>query len=119
MKKMEADVIVVAAGLSGLSAAATAAENGLKTLVFEKSSTTGGAANMGMGPLGIGSRIQRQSMVALTPGEAFRKHMFYTHYNVNARLVRDYYFKSGSTIDWLEDTVGVQFAAVERMFTAP
>ena len=76
MKKMEADVIVVAAGLSGLSAAATAAENGLKTLVFEKGSTTGGAANMGMGPLGIGSRIQRQSMVALTPGEAFRKHMF-------------------------------------------
>ena len=119
MKKMEADVIVVAAGLSGLSAAATAAENGLKTLVFEKSNNTGGAANMGMGPLGIGSRIQRQSMVALTPGEAFRKHMFYTHYNVNARLVRDYYFKSGSTIDWLEDTVGVQFAGVERMFTAP
>ena len=52
MKKMEADVIVVAAGLSGLSAAATAAENGLKTLVFEKSNNTGGAANMGMGPLG-------------------------------------------------------------------
>ena len=52
-------------------AAATADENGLKTLVFEKGNTTGGAANMGMGPLGIGSRVQRQSMVALTPGEAF------------------------------------------------
>ena len=119
MRKMEADVIVVAAGLSGLSAAATAAENGLKTLVFEKSNTTGGAANMGMGPLGVGSRVQRSQMVALTPGEAFRKHMFFTHYNVDARLVRDFYFKSGSTIDWLQDTVGVEFVGAQRAFSAP
>ncbi len=119
MRKMEADVIVVAAGLSGLAAACAAAEAGAKTLVFEKSNTTGGAANMGMGPLGVGSRIQRSSMVALTPGEAFRKHMFFTHYNVDARLVRDYYFKSGDTIDWLQDTVGVEFVGVQRAFTAP
>ena len=119
MRKMEADVIIVAAGLSGLAAAATAAENGLKTLVFEKSNTTGGAANMGMGPLGVGSRVQRSQMVALTPGEAFRKHMFFTHYNVDARLVRDFYFKSGSTIDWLQDTVGVEFVGAQRAFSAP
>ncbi len=119
MKKMEADVIVVAAGLSGLAAAAAASENGAKTLVFEKSNTTGGAANMGMGPLGVGSRVQRSQMVALTPGEAFRKHMFFTHYNVNARLVRDFYFKSGETIDWLEDTVGVEFVGAQRAFSAP
>ncbi len=118
MRKMEADVIVVAAGLSGLAAACAAAEGGAKTIVFEKSNTTGGAANMGMGPLGIGSRIQRSSMVALTPGEAFRKHMFFTHYNVDARLVRDYYYKSGDTIDWLEE-MGVEFVGVQRAFSAP
>ena len=118
MRKMEADVIVVAAGLSGLAAACASAEGGAKTLVFEKSNTTGGAANMGMGPLGIGSRIQRSSMVSLTPGEAFRKHMFFTHYNVDARLVRDYYFKSGDTIDWLEE-MGVEFVGVQRAFSAP
>ena len=119
MKKMEADVIVVAAGLSGLAAACAASEAGAKTLVFEKGNTTGGAANMGMGPLGVGSRIQRSQMVALTPGEAFRKHMFFTHYNVDARLVRDYYFKSGDTIDWLEDTIGVEFVGAQRAFGAP
>lgn len=118
MKKMEADVIVVAAGLSGLAAACAAAEAGVKTLVFEKANTPGGAANMGMGPLGVGSRIQRSSMVSLTPGEAFRKHMFFTHYNVDARLVRDYYFKSGDTIDWLE-SMGVEFVGVQRAFSAP
>lgn len=118
MKKMEADVIIVAGGLSGLAAACAAGEGGAKTLVFEKANTTGGAANMAMGPLGVGSRMQRQSMVAITPGEAFRKHMFFTHYKVDARLVRDFYFKSGDTIDWLED-MGVEFAGVQRAFSAP
>lgn len=118
MKKMEADVIVVAAGLSGMAAACAAGEAGVKTLVFEKANTTGGAANMAMGPLGVGSRIQRESMVSITPGEAFRKHMFFTHYKVDARLVRDFYFKSGDTIDWLE-SMGVEFAGVQRAFSAP
>ena len=118
MKKMETDVIVVAAGLSGLAASIAAAENGARVLAFEKANTTGGAANMGMGPLGVGSRIQREHMISLTPGEAFRKHMYFTHYRVDARMVRDYYFKSGDTIDWLMD-MGVEFVGVQRAFSAP
>ena len=118
MSKVETDVIVVAAGLSGLAAAISAAENGASVIAFEKSGTTGGAANMGMGPLGIGSSIQKNHMIALSPGEAFRKHMYYTHYRVDARMVRDYYFKSGETIDWLMD-MGVEFVGVQRAFSAP
>ena len=118
MKQMETDVIVVAAGLSGLAAAIAAAENGAGVIVFEKSNTTGGAANMGMGPLGVGSRVQREHMISLTPGEAFRKHMYYTHYRVDARMVRDYYYKSGDTIDWLAE-MGVEFLGVQRAFSAP
>ncbi|MCF0132801.1 MAG: FAD-dependent oxidoreductase [Blautia sp.] len=118
MRNMETDVIVVAAGLSGLAACIAAAENGANVVVFEKSNTTGGAANMGMGPLGVGSRIQREHMIPLTPGEAFRKHMNFTHYRVDARMVREYYFKSGETIDWLCD-MGVEFCGVQRAFGAP
>ena len=70
MKKMEADVIVVAAGPAGLAAAITAGENDLKAIVFEKSNTTGGAANMGMGPLGIGTKIQKKEFKDLTLEEA-------------------------------------------------
>ncbi len=53
----------------------------------------------------------------MTPGEAFRKHMFFTHYRVDARMVREYYYKSGSTIDWLMD-MGVQFDRIDRAFSA-
>ncbi len=118
MKTLETDVIVVAAGLSGLAASIAAAENGAKVIAFEKSNTTGGAANMGMGPLGVGSPVQKNQMVSLTPGEAFRKHMYFTHYRVDARMVRDYYYKSGDTIEWLMD-MGVEFVGVQRAFSAP
>ena len=116
-KQYETDVVVVAAGLSGLAAACAAAEGGAKVIALEKASNTGGAANMGMGPCAAGSPIQRANMIEVTPGELFRRHMFYTHYQVDPRLVRAYYFKSGDTIQWLMD-MGVQFNSVRPAFRA-
>lgn len=118
MEQKNSDVIVIAAGLSGLAASISAAENGASVITFEKGNTTGGAANMGMGPLGVGSRFQKHHMISITPGEAFRKHMNFTHWRVDARLVRDFYFKSGETIDWLED-MGVEFLGVSKVYPVP
>ncbi|MCI6017699.1 MAG: FAD-dependent oxidoreductase [Clostridiales bacterium] len=115
MKKMEADVIVVAAGPAGLAAAITAGENDLKAIVFEKSNTTGGAANMGMGPLGIGTKIQKNSFCDITKDEAMDIHMKYTHYRVDGDLVQTYFEKSADTIEWLED-MGVEFAGAFKYF---
>lgn len=115
MKKMETDVIVVAAGPAGLSAAVTVGENGLNSIVFEKSNTTGGAANMGMGPLGIGTKIQKRDFNEITKDEAYDMHMKYTHYNVDADVVQTYFEKSADTIEWLED-MGVEFAGAFRYF---
>ena len=117
MKQLETDVVVVAAGLSGLAASVAAAEAGARVITLEKAPITGGAANMGMGPAAAGSPLQKGSMIEVTPGELFRRHMFYTHYQVDARLVRDYYFKSGDTIAWLQD-MGVVFNSVRPAFRA-
>lgn len=117
MKQLETDVVVVAAGLSGLAASIAAAEGGASVITLEKSANTGGAANMGMGPAAAGSPVQKASMIEVTPGELFRRHMFYTHYQVDARLVRAYYFKSGDTIEWLQD-MGVVFNSVRPAFRA-
>lgn len=116
-QELETDVVVVAAGLSGLSASIAAAEGGARVITLEKASNTGGAANMGMGPCAAGSPVQRASMIEVTPGELFRRHMFYTHYQVDPRLVRAYYFKSGDTIKWLQD-MGVVFNSVRPAFRA-
>ena len=115
MKKLETDIVVVAAGLSGLAAAASAAENGARVIAFEKSNTVGGAANMGLGPLGIGTRYQKDKMVDIDVERAFRMFMEYTHWRVDANLVRRYFENSADTIVWLED-MGVQFAGAFKYF---
>lgn len=115
MKTMESDVIVVAAGPAGLAAAITAGENDLKAIVFEKANTTGGAANMGMGPLGIDTKIQKKGFLDITKEEALDIHMKYTHFRVDEDLVQTYFEKSADTIEWLED-MGVEFAGAFRYF---
>lgn len=115
MTKIVADIGIIAAGPAGLCAAAAAAEAGARVVVFEKANVAGGTANMGMGPFGVESRIQRKSMINLKKEDIFRRFMDYTHWQVDAQLVHDYIWKSGSTIDWLED-MGVTFAAALKNF---
>lgn len=111
----ETQIVIVAAGPSGLSAAVQAAEDGAKVIILEKSTSVGGAANMGMGPLGIGTKYQKQQMIDITVKKAFNMFMEYTHYNVDARLVKRYFDMSGDTIEWLED-LGVEFEGAYRYF---
>jgi len=115
MKQLETDVAIVAAGPAGLCAAVAAAEGGAEVMVFEKTETVGGTANMGMGPFGVESKLQKRNLIGLTKEEAFRRFMDYTHWKVDAQLVHDYIWKSGSTIDWLE-AMGVVFAGAEKNF---
>ncbi len=115
MGKIEADVIVIAAGASGLAAAIAAAESGAKVVAFEKGATTGGTGNMGMGPFGVESRLQKLKQVGLTRDEAFHIFMEYTHWRVDAQLVRAYIDKSATTIDWLE-RLGVEFVEPATYF---
>ncbi|WMJ90118.1 FAD-dependent oxidoreductase [Anaerocolumna sp. MB42-C2] len=115
MINYETQIVVIAAGPSGLAAAVQAAEDGAKVIVLEKSASVGGAANMGMGPLGIGTRYQKQQMIDITVEKAFNMFMEYTHYNVDARLVKKYFEQSADTIEWLEE-MGVQFEGAFRYF---
>ena len=115
VKKMETDVVVVAGGPAGLAAAITVGENGLKSILLEKSSTTGGAANMGMGPLGIDTKIQKAAFNNISVEKAIQMHMEYTHYRVDEDVVQTYFHKSADTIEWLQD-MGVEFAGAFRYF---
>ncbi len=115
MKTLEAEVIVIAAGPSGLAAALTAAQGGAHVIIFEKASTPGGTANMAAGLFAVESRHQRIKNIGPTKEEAFKTFMDYTHWRVDARLVKAYIDKSADTIDWLE-TLGIEFSEPATMF---
>ncbi len=115
MKKIETELAIVAAGPAGLCASVAAAEAGVEVVVFEKANVPGGTANMGMGPFGVESRVQERAMNNLTKEEVFRRFMDYVHWQADANLIHDYIWKSGDTINWLED-MGVRFAGAEKNF---
>lgn len=108
MKRLEADLVVVGGGMSGLSAATAAAEKGMSVIVLEKGGTTGGAANMGMGFFAVGSERQKDEFYNYTVDDAFEDFMTYTHWRPDARLVRRIYEQSADTVRWVED-MGVEF----------
>ena len=115
MREMNCDLAVVACGAGGLAACAQAAELGLKVIGIEKGKRTGGAANGGMGLLGINTDVQKRDLNSISVDEAFRMFMDYTHWRVDANLVRNYFGRSADTIRWLED-MGVEFYKAARYF---
>ena len=116
MADYEAQVVVIAGGPSGLSAAVQAAEDGAEVILLEKNAAVGGAANMGMGPLAIGTHYQKRQMIDITVEKALKMFMEYTHYNVDGRLIKRYFEQSAETIEWLED-MGVEFEGAFKYFT--
>ncbi len=112
---IEADVIIIGGGASGITAAVAAAEKDASVILLEKGSTTGGAANMGMGFFAVESRHQRAQLVDFSQEDAFRLLMEYTHWRVDARLVRKYIAQSADTIEWIEG-MGVEFLGAFKYF---
>lgn len=108
-------ICIVGAGPTGLAAAVQAAEDGADVLVIDKAAAVGGAANMGMGPLGIGTKYQKRDMQDITVERAFDMIMTYTHYMVDARVVKRYFEQSAETIEWLEEK-GVEFEGAFKYF---
>jgi fumarate reductase flavoprotein subunit len=111
----QTDIVIVGAGLSGLSAALTAAESGLKTIVLEKMDIIGGAGLFPEGSLGIGSRYQQEHGIKTTTAEVFARVMEFHHWRCNASVIRRLLNESGSTIDWIMD-YGVKIKGIRTMF---
>jgi len=105
------DVVVIGSGVSGLAAALTAAEAGVKVIVYEKLRSLGGTSNFLKGTFAVESRQQRERYVTYGRDEAFREIIEYGHWRANPRLVRAIVDESAATLAWLEEE-GVEFTEV-------
>jgi fumarate reductase flavoprotein subunit len=108
---MEADVVVIGSGASGLAAALTAAEGGASVIVFEKQRAPGGTSNFFEGMFAVESDMQREQYIEYSRDQAFKNIMEYSHWRANPRLVRAIVDESAGTIAWLRQQ-GVEFTGV-------
>jgi fumarate reductase flavoprotein subunit len=100
---LDYDVVVIGGGTSGTCAALSAAENGARVLMLEKSDTTGGLSNVSMQINGAGSQLQKDIGREISPDECYvimRDHYKQTN---NLSLVREIQDASGENIDWLSN----------------
>lgn len=105
---LESDIVVIGAGGSGLAAAVTAADKGAKVIVIEKRSKPGGNTVFAHGMFAAESPVQKRMHVDAKRDEFFKLKMEYSHWSLDARIVRAFVDKSGDTIRWLEEK-GVVF----------
>lgn len=109
---METDVVVIGGSAAGLAAAITAAEEGVRVVLFEKYPYLGGIAKLGMGVAAVESRLQRERAFPFKKDDAFKLIMEHTDWRADARLVRAWVNEMPQTIEWLEN-LGVEFELLD------
>ncbi|MCR5008059.1 MAG: FAD-dependent oxidoreductase [Oribacterium sp.] len=110
VKELEADVVVVGAGATGVSAALTAQQNGANVILLEKAATPGGVSIIAGGPMGIDSKDQQEAGVAgtFTTSDVLKYWQDYNCWMDDGQLFYNISNRSGETIDWLEEN-GMEF----------
>lgn len=106
---MAADVVVIGAGGAGLSAAIEAKDQGAGTVILlEKMAAIGGTTFTSQGMIGAyGSKLQAEMDVELTFDEMYANLMKNASYHLDPALTTITLEKSGETIDWLTDRIGM------------
>jgi fumarate reductase flavoprotein subunit len=95
-------VVIVGAGGAGLSAAISAAQQGLNVLILEKMPYAGGATAMsGGGTTATGSQWQKESGVKDDPEWLFMDMLRNGHFYNNPHTTWFYANKIGPSFDWL------------------
>ena len=102
--------LVIGAGGSGLAAAITLQERGIETLVVDKMANAGGATAL-TGALINGGCSKQQAERGVTDDvqTMFMDAMVYGSFQNDARMTWLMVNITGDSVDWLHDTVGVEF----------
>ena len=110
VKDLKADVVVVGAGATGVSAALTAQQAGADVILLEKAATPGGVSIIAGGPMGIDSKEQEKAGVAgtFTTADVLKYWQDYNCWMDDGQLFYNIANRSGETIDWLQEN-GMEF----------
>ncbi|GGH31026.1 FAD-dependent oxidoreductase [Paenibacillus segetis] len=102
-EQMAADVVVVGAGASGVSAAVSAADKGATVIIIEKTATIGGASNLSWAGKFYNSSAAVNDGLKVNVENEIANWIVNNHWRVDAAAIRQYVTKSGETYDWLAE----------------
>lgn len=121
-EQLSADVVVVGAGASGVSAAVSAADKGAKVIIIEKTATIGGASNLSWAGKFYNSSAAISSGLKISVEQEISDWIVNNHWRVDAAAIRQYVTQSGDTYDWLAEkgyqTTFINFAG-EQLHMLP
>lgn len=121
-EELSADIVVVGAGASGVSAAVSAADQGAKVVIIEKTAVIGGASNLSWAGKFYNSSVAIENGVKVDVEQEISNWIVNNHWRVDAAAIRQYVTQSGQTYDWLKEkgyqTTFINFAG-EQLHMLP
>jgi fumarate reductase flavoprotein subunit len=108
---MDADIVVVGGGASGMCATVQAAQLGKKVVLLEKNAALGGNGFGTEGMFAVGSDMQKKAGIEITFREIISTEQEFFNYRVNALAWKDMVQNSADNLAWLIEC-GVPFSGV-------
>ncbi len=102
-KTYSTELVIIGSGIGGLTSAGYAGENGIKTILVEKLPAVGGQLMFLDDTFAVGSPVQIRENIYYDPKETFNELMAYHQWFADVGLVKNLVYRSGSTIQWLND----------------
>jgi len=101
-EEYSADLVVLGAGASGISAAVAAGDRGLKVVLVEKTAKVGGASLFSWAGLGYDSSYQKAAGVNPDKEGFIQDWIKDKHWRLDVDILRRFIDESGATWDWLK-----------------
>ncbi|MGI6144147.1 MAG: FAD-dependent oxidoreductase [bacterium] len=102
-EEMEADVVVIGAGISGIAASVKAAQEGARVVLLEKTPVIGGCSIIsgGLGMMSYNSKMQLDVGLPVDVDALFAQWMADKNWRCDANVVRRFMDTCGEAADWL------------------